>query len=234
MTGVNIFGTGINSTPISHLRGPPGIGFQYLDADKNFDLNNRRLANISYPIEDKDAACKSYVDEEVVKIIDVHVKDSEMTNTKIDVVREGVMMHINFLEEELPAVKSKVETLDGKVTHEMTDLDGKVTQEMIEVKTEIDNLGMKLTEEMTEVREKLRKQMNNLKSLVEKVSSLDEKVSSLAGVQVDLKDYIDGVETRADDIMNKVAEVVRKQDEFSERLAKVEVIGTSVHYRTPL
>jgi hypothetical protein len=57
MTGVNIYGTGINSTPISHLRGPPGIGFQFLDADKNFDLNNRRLANISYPIEDKDAAC---------------------------------------------------------------------------------------------------------------------------------------------------------------------------------
>jgi hypothetical protein len=59
MTGVNIFGTGNNSTPISHLRGPPGIGFQYLDIDKNFDLNNWRLANISYQIEDKDAACKS-------------------------------------------------------------------------------------------------------------------------------------------------------------------------------
>jgi hypothetical protein len=56
MTGVNIYGTGINSS-ISHLRDPPGIGFQYLDTDENFDLNNRRLANISYPIEDKDAAC---------------------------------------------------------------------------------------------------------------------------------------------------------------------------------
>ena len=74
---------------------------------------------------------------------------------------------------------------------------------------------------MTELRSKLRKQMNNLKSL-------DEKVSSLEGTQVELKAYIDGVETRADDIMNKVAEVVRKQDEFSERLAKVEDIGTGV------
>ena len=116
MTGVNIFGTGINSTAISHLRGPPGIGFQYLDADKNFDLNNRRLANISYPIDDKDAACKSYVDEEVIKVSDAHVKDSEIINAKIDVVREGVMVHINFLEKELPAVKSIAETLDGKVT----------------------------------------------------------------------------------------------------------------------
>jgi hypothetical protein len=58
MTGVNLYGTGIISTLISHLRGPPGIGFQYLDADKNFDLNNRRLANISNTIEDEDAACK--------------------------------------------------------------------------------------------------------------------------------------------------------------------------------
>ena len=228
MTGVNIFGTGINSTPISHLRGPPGIGFQYLDAEKNFDLNNRRLANISYPIEDKDAACKSYVDEEVVKIIDVHVKDSEIINTKIDVVREGVMMHINFLEEELPAVKSKVETLDGKVTHEMTDLDGKVTQEMIEVKTEIDNLGMKLTEEMTEVREKLRKQMNNLKSLVEKVSSLDEKVLSLESNQVNIKEFIDGAVGNIASNKNELAELRRVQDHLFERLTKVENIGTSV------
>jgi DNA repair exonuclease SbcCD ATPase subunit len=221
MTGVNIFGTGINSTPISQLRGPPGIGFRYLDAEKNFDLNNRRLANISCPIEDKDAACKTYVDEEVAKVSDVHVKDSEMINKKIDVVREGVMVHINFLEKELPAVKSIVETLDGKVSQEMTDLDKKVTQEMIEVKTELENLGMKLTQEMTEVRSKLRKQMNNLKSL-------DEKVSSLAGIQVELKAYIDGVETRVDGNMNKVAEVLRKQDEFSERLAKVEDIETGV------
>jgi hypothetical protein len=62
MTGVNIFGTGINSTPISQLRGLPGRGFRYLEAEKNFDLNNRRLANIFFPIQDKDAACKTYVD----------------------------------------------------------------------------------------------------------------------------------------------------------------------------
>jgi hypothetical protein len=109
MTGVNVYGTGINSTPISHLGGPPGIGSQYLDADKNFDVNNRRLAKIY-----KDAACKSYVDEEVVETSDAHVKDSETTNKKIDVVREGVMEHINYLEKELPAVQSIVTFIDEK------------------------------------------------------------------------------------------------------------------------
>jgi hypothetical protein len=73
-----------------------------------------------------------------------------MINTKIDVVREGVMVHINYLEKELP-VKSIVETVDGKVTQEMTDLEKKITQEMIEIKTELENLGVKLTVEMTEV-----------------------------------------------------------------------------------
>lgn len=200
MTGVNIFGTGINSTPISHLRGPPGIGFQYLDAEKNFDLNNRRLANISCPIEDKDAACKSYVDEEVVKVSDVHVKDSEMTNKKIDVVREGVMVHINFLEKELPAVKSIVETLDEKVTIEM-----------IEVNSKLETLD----EEVKTIREKLKKQMENLKSL-------DEKVSSLDGIQVELKAYIDGAVRDIASNKNELAEVIRIQDQLFERLRKIE------------
>jgi chromosome segregation ATPase len=186
MTGVNIFGTGINSTPISHLRGPPGIGFQYLDADKNFDLNNRRLANISYPIEDKDAACKSYVDEEVAKVSDVHVKDSEMINKKIDVVREGVMVHINFLEKELPAVNEKV------------------TTEVIEVNSKLETLE----EEVKTIREKLKKQMENLVSLNEKVSSLegiiDEAVRNIASNK------------------NELAELRRVQDQLFERLRKIE------------
>jgi hypothetical protein len=192
MTGVNIFGTGINSTPISHLRGPPGIGFQYLDADKNFDLNNRRLANISYPIEDKDAACKSYVDEEVAKVSDVHVKDSEMINKKIDVVREGVMVHINFLEKELPAVNEKV------------------TTEVIEVNSKLETLE----EEVKTIREKLKKQMENLVSLNEKVS--------LEGIQVDIKAFIDEAVRNIASNKNELAELRRVQDQLFERLRKIE------------
>jgi chromosome segregation ATPase len=200
MTGVNIFGTGINSTPISQLRGPPGIGFRYLDAEKNFDLNNRRLANISCPIEDKDAACKTYVDEEVAKVSDVHVKDSEMINKKIDVVREGVMVHINFLEKELPAVKSIVETLDGKVT-----------MEVIEVNSKLESLE----EEVKTIREKLKKQMENL-------VSLNEKVSSLEGIQVEIKAFIDDAVRNIASNKNELAGVSRIQDQLFERLRKIE------------
>jgi chromosome segregation ATPase len=200
MTGVNIFGTGINSTPISQLRGPPGIGFRYLDAEKNFDLNNRRLANISCPIEDKDAACKTYVDEEVVKVSDVHVKDLEMINKKIDVVREGVMVHVNFLEKELPAVKSIVEALDGKVT-----------MEVIEVNSKLESLE----EEVKTIREKLKKQMENL-------VSLNEKVSSLEGIQVEIKALIDDAVRNIASNKNELAGVIRIQDQLFERLRKIE------------
>jgi hypothetical protein len=43
--------------------------------------------------------------------------------SKKNVFREGVMMHVNFLENELPAVKVIVNTIDGKVTQEMTKLE---------------------------------------------------------------------------------------------------------------
>ena len=47
MSGVNIFGEPLqlneNLTP---QRGPAGVGFRYLDAIGNFDINKKRLANV--------------------------------------------------------------------------------------------------------------------------------------------------------------------------------------------
>ena len=52
MSGVNIFGEPLqlnkNLTP---QRGPAGVGFRYLDAIGNFDINKKRLANVASPIE---------------------------------------------------------------------------------------------------------------------------------------------------------------------------------------
>ena len=51
MSGVNIFGEPLqlnkNLTP---QRGPAGVGFRYLDAVGNFDINKKRLANVASPI----------------------------------------------------------------------------------------------------------------------------------------------------------------------------------------
>ena len=63
MSGVNIFGEPLqlnkNLTP---QRGPAGVGFRYLDAIGNFDINKKRLANVASPIEHYDAINKEYSD----------------------------------------------------------------------------------------------------------------------------------------------------------------------------
>jgi predicted nucleic acid-binding Zn-ribbon protein len=117
-----------------------------------------------------------------------------MINKKIDVVREGVMVHINFLEKELPAVKSIVETLDEKVTMEVIEVNSK--------------LGT-LEEEVKTIREKLKKQMENL-------VSLNEKVSSLGGIQVEIEAFIDEAVRHIASNKNELAEVLRIQDQLFE------------------
>jgi hypothetical protein len=50
-------------------------------------------------------------------------------------VREGVMVHINYFEKELPAVKSIVTTHDGKVNIEMVEENSKLETLDEELKT---------------------------------------------------------------------------------------------------
>ena len=63
MSGVNIFGEPLqlneNLTP---QRGPAGVGFRYLDAIGNFDINKKRLANVASPIDHYDTINKEYSD----------------------------------------------------------------------------------------------------------------------------------------------------------------------------
>jgi hypothetical protein len=87
------------------------------------------------------------------------MKRIQKWHKKVYVIREGVMEHINYLEKELPTVKSIV-----------TALDGEVNIEMVEVNTKLETLD----EEVKTFREKLRKRMENLVSLNEKLSSLEE------------------------------------------------------------
>ena len=63
MTGVNIFGEVLSSNKnITVQRGPPGIGFKYLDGSGNFDIGKKRLANVAKPEESFDAVNKDFFD----------------------------------------------------------------------------------------------------------------------------------------------------------------------------
>ena len=51
------------------LRGPqgfPGVGFE-LDADGNYDIENKKLTNVATPTATHDAATKKYIDDEIGK-----------------------------------------------------------------------------------------------------------------------------------------------------------------------
>ena len=93
MSGVNIFGEPLqlnkNLTP---QRGPAEVGFRYLDAIGNFDINKKRLANVASPIDHYDAINKEYSDNymnEIKALIsDVERKQNYyiglLNNVKID------------------------------------------------------------------------------------------------------------------------------------------------------
>jgi hypothetical protein len=165
MKGVNIFGLTTNSTPISQLRGPPGIGFQYLDDRQNFNLNNKRLANVADPLDNQDATTKNYVEDSLENLklylrefvkskhivinennqnkyetlrkyfedattqlqdeindlkpliqqlneIDTDLRSNfekhvSLSDEKIEFIRSGVMVHVDFLTEEIKKIKEQ-------------------------------------------------------------------------------------------------------------------------------
>lgn len=59
---IDKFGRTLHTTRIRAARGPPGVGYK-LTADGDYDIENKRLKNINYPIDELDACNKKYVDE---------------------------------------------------------------------------------------------------------------------------------------------------------------------------
>lgn len=83
--GVDKFGrhTGANS---SGPAGRAGIGFN-LDNFGNFDITDKRLINLSNPIDDNDACTKIYVDnikKEVINFVFEFLKTIENVKTIAD------------------------------------------------------------------------------------------------------------------------------------------------------
>ena len=141
MSGVNIFGEPLqlnkNLTP---QRGPAGVGFRYLDAIGNFDINKKRLANVASPIDHYDAINKEYSDNymnEIKALIsDVERKQNYyiglLNNVKIDYndfkksyqvdqneLNSKIKSIDEFLEriyQEYIVLNSKYNELDQKVT----------------------------------------------------------------------------------------------------------------------
>ena len=141
MSGVNIFGEPLqlneNLTP---QRGPAGVGFRYLDAIGNFDINKKRLANVASPIDHYDAINKEYSDN-YINEIKALISDVEreqnyyiglLNNVKIDYndFKKSYQVDQNKLNSKIKSIDEFLERIYQKyivLNTKYNELDQKVT-----------------------------------------------------------------------------------------------------------
>ena len=77
---------------ITVQRGPPGIGFKYLDGSGNFDIGKKRLVNVAKPEKTFDAVNKDYFDNRYGFLHDIYDSFQITFNnylTKLDDLKES-------------------------------------------------------------------------------------------------------------------------------------------------
>ena len=141
MSGVNIFGEPLqlnkNLTP---QRGPAGVGFRYLDAIGNFDINRKRLANVASPIEHYDAINKEYSDNYMNEIKALISDVERKQNNYIGLLNNVKIDYNDFkksYQEDQNELNSKIKSIDEFLEH--------IYQECIVLNTKSNELDQKVT-----------------------------------------------------------------------------------------
>lgn len=176
---VNKFGLRANNTS---QRGPPGIGFKILDREGNYDMQNKRLANLKQSESQNDAITKGEInnllnetqrdiyktlDEKTVSVseeinnkLSVHKTDQETVQSEIKENIKNKFLNLN--QTIITERNNLLQTIDNKVTEiydEMVnDLSGhKSAQEIL-----LENLKNELNQIIISERENLLKTINKI------------------------------------------------------------------------
>ena len=141
MSGVNIFGEPLqlnkNLTP---QRGPAVVGFRYLDAIGNFDINKKRLANVASPIEHYDAINKEYSDNYMNEIKALISDVERKQNNYIGLLNNVKIDYNDFkksYQEDQNELNSKIKSIDEFLE--------RIYQECIVLNTKSNELDQKVT-----------------------------------------------------------------------------------------
>ena len=141
LIGVNIFGEPLqlnkNLTP---QRGPAGVGFRYLDAIGNFDINKKRLANVASPIEHYDAINKEYSDNYMNEIKALISDVERKQNNYIGLLNNVKIDYNDFkksYQEDQNKLNSKIKSIDEFLE--------RIYQEYIVLNTKYNELDQKVT-----------------------------------------------------------------------------------------
>ena len=141
MSGVNIFDEPLqlneNLTP---QRGPAGVGFRYLDAIGNFDINKKRLANVASPIDHYDAINKEYSDNYMNEIKALISDVERKQNNYIDLLNNVKIDYNDFKKSyqvDQNKLNSKIKSIDEFLE--------RIYQEYIVLNTKYNELDQKVT-----------------------------------------------------------------------------------------
>ena len=126
-----------NLTP---QRGPAGVGFRYLDAIGNFDINKKRLANVASPIEHYDAINKEYSDNYMNEIKALISDVERKQNNYIDLLNNVKIDYNDFKKSyqvDQNKLNSKIKSIDEFLE--------RIYQEYIVLNTKYNELDQKVT-----------------------------------------------------------------------------------------
>lgn len=87
-------------------RGPPGVGFK-VTADGQFNVDDKRLCNITDPKEPKDAVNLDTVQRLIKSATDKLRKDLDELDTQVDLHRDDLDKEILIIKSEIRDIKSK-------------------------------------------------------------------------------------------------------------------------------
>ena len=141
MSGVNIFGEPLQlNENLTSQRGPAGVGFRYLDAIGNFDINKKRLANVASPIDHHDAINKEYSDNYMNEIKALISDVERKQNNYIDLLNNVKIDYNDFKKSyqvDQNKLNSKIKSIDEFLE--------RIYQEYIVLNTKYNELDQKVT-----------------------------------------------------------------------------------------
>lgn len=113
-------------------RGPSGVGFK-LSKDNQFDIEGKRLKNIGYPKEKKDAVCMMYVDERITISTDDILKKVQSANAQS--VNAFIQKMENYVGEQCEIVRNSTNRdVNQLVMDKFLDVDKYVTKHIAEMR----------------------------------------------------------------------------------------------------
>ena len=175
---VNIFGSSKQVSGGPGQKGQPGIGFKILDNEGNFDIDNKRLANISQPVSDNDAVTKVYVNEALSKqesnidFIKSTLKRNKARSSRVVSLIQDVSADLDENKSEVDHLKSFCERLDNN----LADIKEEYVTQQYYMNSMVAN--SKILTELEENNNRVHDQLNNLRKRVDVLSELEDKVNS--------------------------------------------------------